>query len=45
VAEVVGESKLENVFVLTDTLKAKNPETALRLLNYKIDHGEESIKI
>jgi len=45
VAEVVGESKLENVFALTDALKTKNPETALRLLNNQIDHGEESIKI
>lgn len=45
VAEVVGESKLENVFALTDALKTKNPETALRLLSNQIDHGEEPIKI
>ena len=45
VAEVVGESKLENVFALTDALKTKNPEKALRLLNNQIDHGEEPIKI
>ncbi len=45
VAEVVGESKLENVFALTDALKIKNPERALRLLNNQIDHGEEPIKI
>lgn len=45
VAEVVGESKLENVFALTDALKTKNPEQALRLLNNQIDHGEEPIKI
>ena len=45
VAEVVGESKLEKVFALTDALKTKNPEKALRLLNNQIDHGEEPIKI
>ena len=45
VAEVVGESKLENVFALTDALKTKNPEKALRLLNNQIDHGEQPIKI
>jgi DNA polymerase-3 subunit delta len=45
VSEVVGESKLENVFALTDALKTKNPEKALRLLNNQIDHGEEPIKI
>ena len=45
VAEVVGESKTENVFALTEALKTKNPETALRLLNNQIDHGEEPIKI
>jgi len=45
VAEVVGESKLENIFALTDALKTKNPEKALRLLNNQIDHGEEPIKI
>ncbi|MBC8288356.1 MAG: DNA polymerase III subunit delta [Nitrospinae bacterium] len=45
VAEVVGESKMENVFALTDALKTKNPEAALRLLNNQIDHGEEPIKI
>lgn len=45
VAEVVGESKLENVFALTDALKTKNPEKALRLLNNQINHGEEPLKI
>ena len=45
VSEVVGESKLENTFALTDALKTKNPEKALRLLNNQIDHGEEPIKI
>lgn len=45
VAEVVGESKLENVFALTDALKTKNPGKALHLLNNQIDHGEEPIKI
>ena len=45
VSEVVGENKLENVFALTDALKAKNPEKALHLLSNQIDHGEEPIKI
>jgi len=45
VAEVVGESKMENVFALTEALKTKNSETALRLLNNQINHGEEPIKI
>ncbi len=45
VIKVVGESKTENVFALTEALKIKNPETALRLLNNQIDHGEEPIKI
>ncbi len=45
VAEVVGESKTENVFALTEALKTKNSETALRLLNNQINHGEEPIKI
>ncbi len=45
VSEVVGESKLENVFALTDALKTKNPGKALHLLNNQIDHGEEPIKI
>ena len=45
VAEVVGESKTENVFALTEALKTKNSETALRLLNNQINQGEEPIKI
>jgi len=45
VAEVVGESKLENVFALTDALKTKNLEKALYLLSNQVDHGEEPIKI
>ena len=45
VAEVVGESKTENVFALTEALKTKNSETALRLLSNQINHGEEPIKI
>jgi DNA polymerase-3 subunit delta len=45
VSEVVGESKLENVFALTDALGAKNPEKALHLLINQINHGEEPIKI
>jgi DNA polymerase III subunit delta len=45
VIEVVGESKTENIFALTEALKTKNIETALRLLNNQISHGEEPIKI
>ncbi|MFP6637392.1 MAG: DNA polymerase III subunit delta [Nitrospinaceae bacterium] len=45
VAGVVGESKLENIFSLTDALKEKNPEKALHLLKNLLDHGEEPIKI
>jgi DNA polymerase III subunit delta len=45
VTEVVGETKLENVFALTDALKTKNAEKALHLLNNQIDHGEEPVKI
>jgi len=45
VAQVVGESKLENIFALTDALKTKNPEKALQLLNNQIDHGEAPLKI
>jgi DNA polymerase-3 subunit delta len=45
VQEVVGETKLENVFSLTDALKNKNTHKALQLLQNQLDHGEEPIKI
>lgn len=45
VAEVVGEIKLENVFALTEALKGKNAEAALRLLHNQLDHNEEPLKI
>ena len=44
-AESVGESKLENVFAMTDALNAKNAGKALALLHNQMDHGEEPIKI
>ena len=43
--EVVGETRLETIFSLTDALKNKNPHKALQLLNNQLDHGEEPIKI
>ena len=45
VQEVVGETRLETIFSLTDALKNKNPHKALELLNNQLDHGEEPIKI
>ncbi|NIQ00445.1 MAG: DNA polymerase III subunit delta [Nitrospinaceae bacterium] len=45
VAEVVGETRLENVFDLTDALKAKNTARALRILNNHLGHGEEPVKL
>lgn len=45
VAEVVGEIKLENVFALTEALKGKDAEAALRLLHNQLDHNEEPLKI
>ena len=45
VQEVVGETRLETVFSLTDALKNKNPHKALQLLQNQLDHGEEPIKI
>ena len=44
-AESVGETKLENVFAMTDALNAKNAGKALRLLQNQMDHGEEPVKI
>ncbi|OGW27179.1 MAG: DNA polymerase III subunit delta [Nitrospinae bacterium RIFCSPLOWO2_12_FULL_47_7] len=45
VAEVVGEIKMENVFALTEALKGKNAEEALRLLHNQLNHNEEPLKI
>ena len=45
VQEVVGETRLENVFSLTDALKNKNPHKALQILQNQLDNGEEPIKI
>ena len=45
VQEVVGETRLENIFSLTDALKNKNPQKALQILKNLLDNGEEPIKI
>ena len=45
VREVVGETRLENIFSLTDALKDKNSQKALQLLHNQLEHGEEPIKI
>ena len=45
VQEVVGETRLENIFSLTDALKNKNSHKALHILKNQLDNGEEPIKI
>ena len=45
VAEVVGEIKTENAFLLTEALKEKKAEKALLLLKNQLDQGEDPIKI
>ena len=45
VAELVGEIKMENAFALTEALKEKKSEKALRLLQNQLDHGEDPVKI
>lgn len=45
VRDLVGYSKLENVFALTEALKNKNAATAIRLLRNQLEHGEEPLKI
>lgn len=45
VADVVGAIRMESVFDLTDALKEKNAERALRLLRNQLDHGEEPVKV
>ena len=45
VVEVVGETKLEKIFDLTDALKAKNPSKALRILRNHLEHGEQPVQL
>jgi DNA polymerase-3 subunit delta len=45
VAELVGETKMENAFALIEALKERRLEKALRLLRNQLDHGEEPLKI
>ena len=45
VMEVVGESKLEKIFDLTDALKTKNPSRALRILRNHLEHGEQPLQL
>ena len=45
VGELVGEIKMENVFALTEALKEKKSDKALRLLKNQLDHGEDPIKV
>ena len=45
VMEVVGETRLENIFAMTDALKSKNTAQALKVLRNQLAHGEEPIKL
>jgi len=45
VREVVGETRLEKIFDLTDALKAKNPSKALRILRNHLEHGEQPVQL
>ncbi len=45
VEALVGDIRLENVFALTDSLKSKNREKALSLLDNQLKHNEEPLKI
>ena len=45
VSEVVGETKLEDVFTLTKALVDNNLDGALKILHNQLKHGEEPIKI
>jgi DNA polymerase-3 subunit delta len=45
VMEVVGETKLEKIFDLTDALKTKNPSKALRILRNHLEHGEQPVQL
>ncbi len=44
-SQVVGERRQENPFALTEALKDKNGERAIRLLHNQLDHGEDPIKV
>lgn len=45
VREVVGETRLEKIFDLTDALKTKNPSKALRILHNHLKHGEQPVQL
>ncbi len=45
VMEVVGETKLEKIFDLTDALKTKNPSKALSILRNHLEHGEQPVQL
>ena len=45
VGEVVGAFKLENVFELTNAVKAKNHAESLRFLARQLHYGEEPLRI
>jgi DNA polymerase-3 subunit delta len=45
VQSVVGEIRQENPFALTEALKEKNAQKALRLLDNQLEHGEDPIKV
>ena len=45
VGELVGEIKMENAFALTEALKERRAEKALRLLHNQLNHGEDPVKI
>ena len=45
VAEVVGETKLQDVFALTKALVEKNLAEALKILRNQLSHGGEPVKI
>lgn len=44
-AEVVGDVRMENVFELTEALKGKNTQQAIRLLHNQLEHGEDPLKV
>jgi DNA polymerase-3 subunit delta len=45
VMAVVGETRLEKIFDLTDALKTKNPSKALRILRNHLEHGEQPVQL
>ncbi|QPJ64668.1 MAG: DNA polymerase III subunit delta [Candidatus Nitrohelix vancouverensis] len=44
-ASLVGDVHVEDGFALTDALKEKNTEKALRILDNQLSHGEEPIRM